>query len=314
MTSLRIAVLDDFADVFRTTPAAAKLAQHAVQVFRQPYRSTEELVRWLQPFDAILLTQQRTALPGPLLEQLPRLRLIAQTGSHSSHIDLAACARRGIAFRTGGKGGFAGTVELTWALILAALRNIPFETARLRAGHWQSTIGTTLAGKRLGVYGFGRIGSRVAAIGAAMEMDVVCLVRDGAVARVKAAGLQDTQERAAFFAEVDVLTLHLSLNEETRGIVTGVDLARMKPSALLVNTSRAGLIAPGALLAALLAGQPGRAAIDVFEQEPVLDAADPLLELDQVLATPHLGYTVREQLAPLFDAAADEILAFATES
>jgi D-3-phosphoglycerate dehydrogenase len=311
MRRLRIAVLDDYPDLFRTTDAAAKLCAHDVHVYREPHRSESELVQRLEPFDVVLLTQQRTALPAAVLDRLPRLRLIAQTGSHTAHVDLELCERQGIAFRTGGKGGYAGTTELTWALILAACRHLPFEVARLRSGYWQSTVGTVLAGKRLGVYGFGRIGGRVAAIGVALGMNVVCLVRETSLGRVAAAGFTATQDRASFFAEADVLTLHLPLNPATRGIVVDTDLARMKPSALLVNTSRAGLLAPGALLAALRAGRPGGAAIDVFEQEPVLNADDPLLALDQVLATPHLGYTVREQLEPLFNAAADEILAFA---
>jgi D-3-phosphoglycerate dehydrogenase len=236
--------------------------------------------------------------------------LISQTGKGTAHIDLAACHRRGVTV-TAGTGSPHAPAELTWALVLAALRHIPRETARLRAGHWQSTLGTGLRGRTLGIWGYGKIGSLVAGYGRAFEMNVLVWGREGSLSRAQADGYATAPGRNALLERSDVLSLHLKLNRETRGTVTAADLARMKPSALLVNTSRAELIEPGALAAALRAGRPGFAAVDVYEEEPVLGAAHPLLSMDNAVCTPHLGYVEKDSYELYFEQAFDQVVAFA---
>jgi D-3-phosphoglycerate dehydrogenase / 2-oxoglutarate reductase len=258
-----------------------------------------------------VLTQQRSALPRAALDRMPALRMISQTGRNVAHIDLAACAERGIVVSAGGAGGPEATAELCWGLILAALRHIPEEVQRLKQGQWQHTLGTGLKGRTLGVYAYGRIGSLVARVGQAFGMRVLCWGREGSLERARKDGFAVAESREALFAAVDVLTLHITLNAGTRGIVTADDLARMRPSALLVNTSRAQIIAPGALVAALTYGRPGRAAVDVYEEEPVLGAEDPLLALPNVLCTPHLGYVEEGVYAALYGTAVEQLLAFA---
>ena len=309
---MKIVVLDDYADALREVAGLSRLAGHDVVVYRDAAPDADALVERLAGAEAIVLIQQRCAIDAGVLERLPALRFIAQTGRNVSHIDMAACARRGIVVSArGSSGASAPTAELTWALILAALRDLPRQVQRLREGKWLDSIGTTAAGKTLGIYAFGGIGSLVAGYGKAFGMRVICWGRDGSLERAHDAGFEIAESREAFFSTADVLSLHLPLKEATHGIVTAADLARMKESALLVNTSRAGIIAPGTLHAALAAGRPGFAAVDVFDSEPVLGASDPLLALPNVLATPHLGYSVREVYEHLFDAAIDEILAFA---
>jgi D-3-phosphoglycerate dehydrogenase len=308
---MRIAILDDYQDAFRAHPRFGALAGHEVTAFTDTLKEPEALALRLAPFDALVTIQQRSALPGSVLARLPKLRFISQTGRNTYHLDLAACARQGITVSAGGAGDPSVTAELTWGLVLAALRHIPAEVANLKAGRWQSTLGTQLKGKILGIHGFGRIGSIVAGYGRAFGMRVLCFGRDGTAARAKESGYEVPTSRAAFFSACDVICLHLPLTPETRGIVTEADLARMKPEALLVNTSRAPIIAPGALAAALQAGRPGRAAIDVFDDEPVLGAADPLIALPNALCTPHLGYVARETYEALFGTAIEQILAFA---
>jgi D-3-phosphoglycerate dehydrogenase / 2-oxoglutarate reductase len=242
---------------------------------------------------------------------LPNVRIIGQTGRAAAHIDLAACTEKGIVVSAGGSGNSNATAELTWGLILSALRNLPFEVKRLKEGHWQSTVGTGVNGKTLGIYAYGKIGSIVAGVGKAFGARVVCWGREGSTGRAKAAGFEVAKSREEFFAEADILSLHLPLNKDTRGIVTRDDLARMKPTALLVNPSRSGLIAKGALEEALKAGRPGRAAVDVYDQEPVLGADHPLLKMDNVICTPHLGYVTRESYEEYYAVVVDDILAFA---
>jgi D-3-phosphoglycerate dehydrogenase len=307
---VRIAVLDDYADAFGTFPGAARLGDHEVVAFADSVAG-DALVQRLDGFDAAVLLQQRTALPRAVVERLTTLRLVSQTGRNTSHLDLDALAARGIVVSAGGAGTPHATAELTWALILAAQRHLPQEVAALRDGRWQSTVGTGLHAKTLGILGLGRIGSRVAAIGRAFGMRVVVWGREGSLTRATEAGYAAAASREELFRECDVLSVHLPLSADTAGTVSGDDLALMKPDALFVNTSRAGIVAPGALVAALQAGRPGRAAIDVFETEPVLGAADPLLALPNVTATPHLGYVERDVLAGLYDTAVDQVLAFA---
>lgn len=307
---MRIAILDDYQGAFPALEAARRLGDHEVVVFRDSVRGAA-LVERLHGCEAAILLQQRTALPREVVEGLDTLRMIAQTGRHTAHLDLRALAERGITVSAVGSGTPAVTAELTWGLILAALRGLPDEVARLRAGSWQGSVGTRLIGTTLGVLGLGGIGGRVAAVGAAFGMQVLVGGRAGSAERAAAAGYAVARDTADLFARSDVLTVHLPLNASTAGIVTAADLARMKPDALFVNTSRAGLVAPGVLAAALAAGRPGRAAIDVFDDEPVLGAADPLIALPQVTATPHLGYVEWGVLETLYGSAADAILAYA---
>lgn len=311
---MRIAVVHDYADVFRRAPAFARLAGHEVVVSTAAAGGPAGVVAAAAGCEALVLTQQRAALTREMIAQLPDLRFIAQTGRNTDHLDLAACRERGITVSVGRRssaGPFSTTAELTWALILASLRHLPFEAGQLRAGHWQSTVGTRLYGRTLGVYAFGHIGAAVARVGRAFGMEVVCWGREGSLARAAAEGFAAAPDRASFFAGADVLTLHLPLKAETRGIVTAGDLALMKPDALLVNTSRAPLIAEGALVAALGRGRPGFAAVDVYEDEPVVGAAHPLLALPNVLCTPHLGYAEAGTLASLYATAIDQLLAYA---
>lgn len=307
---MRIAVLDDYAAAFARLPAARRLEGHDVVAFTDSVTGSE-LVARLDGFDAVILLQQRTAVPRDVVERLTTVRLLSQTGRNTNHLDVTACAQRGITVSAGGAGGPQAAAELTWALVLAALRNLPDEVQRLRDGLWQASVGTGLHGKTLGVYGFGRIGSLVAEVGRAFGMHVLVWGREGSLLRATEAGHAVAPGRAAFFAECDVLSVHLPLTAETKGVVTAQDLALMKPDALFVNTSRAAIVAPGALLSALGAGRPGRAAVDVFEVEPVLGAADPLLALATVTATPHLGYVEWDVLERLYDAAVDQVLGYA---
>jgi D-3-phosphoglycerate dehydrogenase len=307
---MRVAVLDDYAGAFERLPAAARLEGHEVVSFADSVTGAA-LAERLDGFDAVILLQQRTALPRDVVERLTTVRLLSQTGRNTSHLDVAACTERGITVSAGGAGGPQATAELTWALILAALRHVPEEVHRLRSGQWQGSVGTGLHAKTLGVYGLGRIGSLVAEVGRAFGMRALVWGREGSLARATEAGYAVATSRAAFFAECDVLSVHLPLGADTTGIVTAGDLAVMKPDALFVNTSRAAVVAPRALVAALEAGRPGHAAVDVFETEPVLGASDPLLALPNVTATPHLGYVEWDVLARLYDAAVDQVLAYA---
>ncbi|NNM47419.1 D-2-hydroxyacid dehydrogenase family protein [Knoellia koreensis] len=307
---MRIAILDDYAGAFAQTQAARRLAGHEVVAFADSVRG-DELVARLDGFDAAVLLQQRTRVPREVAERLTTVRLVTQTGRSTAHLDLDALAAQGVTVCAGGLSDPVTTAELTWALILAAQRNLPEEAARLRSGQWQHTVGRRLAGRTLGIWGLGRIGGLLARYGTAFGMDILVWGREGSLEQAREQGYAVAPDRAALFAMSDVLSVHLPLNESTRGIVTAEDLGRMGSDALFVNTSRAALVAPGALEASLLAGRPGRAAIDVFDDEPVLGASDPLLALPQVTATPHLGYVERDVLETLYAAAADQVLAYA---
>jgi D-3-phosphoglycerate dehydrogenase len=257
-----------------------------------------------------VLIRERTAIGEELLSRLPRLKLISQTGKGTAHIDTDACKRHGVAVAVGTGSPYA-PAELTWALVLAAMRRIPQETAHLRAGGWQHLLGTTVRGRTLGIFGYGKIGSLVAGYGRAFGMNVLVWGREGSQSRARKDGYAVAAEREAFFEQNDVLSLHLRLTDETQGIVTAADLARMKPSALLVNTSRAELIEHGALENALRTGRPGFAAVDVYEKEPILGAQHPLLSMENVVCTPHLGYVEKDSYELYFGQAFDNVLAFA---
>ena len=308
---MKIAVIDDYQNAFRTLKCYAKLKDHEVMVYTDTEKEPARLAERLKDAEAVVLTQQRSRFPRAAIERLPKLKLISQTGRATAHIDVAACTERGIVVSAGGAGNPHATAELTWALILAALRHIPYEVRRLREGHWQSTLGIAVQHKTLGIYALGRIGSIVARVGQTFGARVLCWGREGSTARAREAGYEVAKSREAFFAEADILSLHLPLNKETQGIVTAADLALMKPSALLANTSRAGLIAQGALVNALKAGRPGMAAVDVYEDEPVLGAAHPLLKMDNVICTPHLGYVEKDTYEDYYGVVVDQIVAYA---
>jgi D-3-phosphoglycerate dehydrogenase len=305
---MRVVVADDHQGAVATLDCFARLASHDVTIEHDSATDVDELAARFRGAEALVLIRERTRISGELLERLPALRLIAQTGRGIPHIDLDACSEHGVAVSTG-SGSPVAPAELTWALVLAAVRRLPRETEALRAGRWQTTLGTELSGKTLGIYGYGSIGAVVAGYGRAFGMRVLVAGRTGSRERAAADGFEPIN-REQLFRTADVLSLHLKLTDETRGIVTADDLASMRPSALLVNTARAGLIVPGALLAALEAGRPGTAAVDVFDVEPI-PAGDPLVGLENALCTPHLGYVTRESYELYFGQAFDQVNAFA---
>jgi D-3-phosphoglycerate dehydrogenase / 2-oxoglutarate reductase len=312
---MKVAILDDWFDTLRTLPCFEKLAGHTVSVFTDHVQDTEALATRLSGFDALVLIRERTEIRAPLLERLPNLRLISQRSVYP-HIDIDACTRLGVTVSSNlhvDTPSYA-TAELTWALVLAAMRQIPQQAASLKAGGWQAGVGSSLRGKTLGVYGYGRIGKVVATYGAAFGMKVLVWGRPDSLTRARADHLTTAHSKASFFETCDVLCLHMRLVPATTAIVTGDDLRRMKPTALLVNTSRAGLIEPGALLAALRAGRPCLAAVDVFEYEPVRDPTYPLLAMDNVLCTPHIGYVTREEWDVQFSDVFDQINAYSAGS
>jgi D-3-phosphoglycerate dehydrogenase len=310
---MNIAILDDYQDTIRTLACFSKVRGHQVTVWKDHTVDVDTLAARLKDAEALALIRERTPIRAPLLERLDRLRIISQVGVHP-HIDVDACTRRGVlvaASSLPGQPSYA-TAELTWGLIIAAFRRLPQEVAALRAGRWQAwPIGVGLRGKTLGIHGYGRIGAVVAGYGKAFGMNVLVWGRDTTLAKARGDGHAVAASREAFFEQADVVSLHLRLIDATRGIVTAADLARMKPTALLVNTSRAGLIEPGALEAALRAGRPGLAAVDVFEEEPVLGARHPLLALDNAICLPHLGYVEQTSLENMFGTIFDQILACA---
>ena len=311
---MNITILDDWQDTIRTLACFSKVAGHKVTVFNDHTKDVEALAKRLADTEALCLIRERTPIRAPLLERLDRLKLISQAGVFP-HVDVEAATKRGVLIcsLTGpGRPSYA-TAELTWGLVIAAFRRIPHEMNALRAGKWQAhSIGVGLRGKTLGIWGYGKIGAVVAGYGKAFGMNVLAWGRDASVSRARADGFTVAASKEALFAESDVVSLHLRLIAETRGLVTGADLARMKPTALFVNTSRAGLVVPGALEAALRAGRPGMAAVDVYEDEPVLGGRHPLLAMDNVVCTPHLGYVERDGLETMFSTIFDQILAYAS--
>jgi D-3-phosphoglycerate dehydrogenase len=311
MKRLRVAVLDDYQDAVRTLDCFAKLDGHDVTIWNDHVTDLDVLAERLADANVVVLMRERTKVTDAFLARLPNLKLISQNG-HVPHIDLAACTRRGVVVSSasGGRPSYC-TVELTWGLILAAMRNIAFESAALRAGRWQTTIGLGLRDRTLGIYGFGTLGSMVARIGAAFGMELLVWGRARSLERAEAEGFRTAKSKQVLFEQSDVLSLHLRLTADTTGLVGPEDLALMKPTALLVNTSRAELVRPGALVAALKNGRPGKAAIDAFEHEPLTNADDPLIRLPNVLATPHLGHVERDNYEVAYGNAFEQIAAFA---
>jgi len=309
---MKVTILDDYFDTLRTLACFGKLAAHEVTVWNDHVQDLDALAERLRDTEALVLIRERTKIRAPLIARLPKLRLISQR-SVFPHIDVDACTARGIVVSSSQHPGTPSyaAAELTWGLVLAAMRQIPQQMAALKAGRWQITVGHSLRGKTLGIYGYGRIGAAVAGYGKAFGMKVLVWARQASRERAQADGYASAADRDAFFEACDVLSLHLRLVDATRGIVTAADLARMKPSALLVNTSRAPLIESGALVAALRSGRPGMAAVDVYEDEPVRDAAYALFALDNVVCTPHIGYVTRDEYELQFSDIFDQILAFA---
>jgi D-3-phosphoglycerate dehydrogenase len=309
---MKISILDDYHDTLRTLDCFAKLSGHDVEVWNDHVQDVDALAERLRETEALVLIRERTEIRAPLLRRLPKLRLISQRSVYP-HIDVDACTELGVVVSSSMHAGTPSyaAAELTWALVVAAMRQLPQEVAALKAGTWQVGVGHTLRGKTLGVYGYGRIGGVVAGYGRAFGMNVWVWARSGSRERARGDGYTVAPSKRAFFSECDVISLHMRLVDTTRGIVTAGDLARMKPTALLVNTSRAPLIEPGALVAALKGGRPGMAAVDVYEEEPVLDARHPLLSMENVVCTPHIGYVTRDEYELQFSDVFDQIVAYA---
>lgn len=307
---MKVVISDDYQDCIRHLDCFTTMAGHEVTIHNDTVKDPDAIAERFREAEAVVLIRERTRITAELLDKLPNLKLIAQTARGVNHIDLDACTRRGIAVAAGG-GNKNVTAELTWGLILAASRNIPREVQSLKSGGWQVSLGTRLTGKTLGVYAYGGIGNIVAKVGRTFGMNVIAWGREGSAERAKADGFEMAPSRVAFFETSDIVSIHLAMRPETRGIVKGADLARMKPTALFVNTSRAALIEEGALVAALKAGHPGKAAVDVYEDEPVLGTNHPLLHMDNCLCTPHLGYVSKESFEEYIGGAFDRVNAFA---
>ena len=314
---MKIAILDDYQDVVRQLNCFELLDGHEVKVFNNTARGIGQLAARQAPYDALVLIRERTVVSRALLEKLPNLKLISQTGKVSGHVDVEAATAHGVAI-VEGVGDPTAPAELTWALIMDASRRVNHYAAYLKQGMWQvasplpqhNRLGVALKGRTLGIWGYGKIGRKIAGYGKAFGMQVLVWGREPSRQAAQQDGHAAANSKEAFFAQSDVLTLHLRLNEATRGIVQPADLAAMKPTAILVNTSRAELVVEGALEAALLAGRPGQAALDVFEQEP-LPTDSPLLRMDNVLATPHLGYVEKDGYELYFGVAFRNIVDFA---
>ena len=309
---MKISILDDYFDTLRTLPCFRKLDEHEVTVWNDHTQEIDELAARLRDTQVLVLIRERTQIRESLLARLDALRLISQRSVYP-HIDIEACTRRGVIVSSDQHAGSPSyaAAELTFGLILAAMRRIPQQMFALRAGTWQIGVGDSLRGKTLGIYGYGRIGATVAGYGKAFGMSVLVWAREASLQRAHGEGYATAQSKRAFFESCDVISLHMRLVKETRGIVTRNDLSCMKPTALLVNTSRAPLIEAGALVDALRAGRPGMAAVDVYEEEPVRDADHPLLKMENVVCTPHIGYVTRDEYEIQFSDVFDQITAYA---
>ena len=317
---MNIVILDDYQDAVRKLHCASRLDAYTAKVYTNTVKGLGQLSVRLKDADIIVLVRERTQITRQLVEKLPRLKLIAQTGKVGSHVDVVACTERGIAVAEG-IGSPVAPAELTWALVMAAMRRVPQYISNLKHGAWQQSglkaasmpqnfgLGNVLRGKTLGIWGYGRIGQLVAGYGRAFGMNVRIWGREASRAQALTDGYQAATTREEFFAQCDVISLHLRLNDETRGIVSLEDLSFMKPTSLLVNTSRAELIEPDALIAALNRGRPGMAAVDVFESEPILQG-HALLRLENCICTPHIGYVEQDSYELYFGAAFDNVVNF----
>jgi D-3-phosphoglycerate dehydrogenase len=309
---MKISILDDYFDTMRSLPCFVKLTGHEIEIWNDHVQDIDVLAARLKDTDCLVLIRERTKIQATVLEQLPKLKLISQRSVYP-HIDIETCTRLGIVVSSSqhvGSPSYAAA-ELTWALILASARQLPQQMASLKAGKWQIGVGTTLRGKTLGIFGYGRIGATVAGYGKAFGMNVMTWAREESLVRARLDGYATARSKGEFFESCDVMSLHMRLVPATHHMVKAEDLARMKPTAILVNTSRAPLIEPGALVAALHQGRPGFAAVDVFEDEPMRNLDLPLMQFKQVVATPHIGYVTREEYETQFSDVFDQIVAFA---
>ncbi len=309
---MKVSILDDYHDTLRTLPCFKKLSGHDVKIWKDHVQDTDGLAERLKDTEALVLIRERTQIRAPLLERVDKLKLISQRSVYP-HIDIDACTRLGVIVSSNMHADTPSyaAAELTWGLVLCAMRQIPQQMAAMKAGKWQIGVGDSLRDKTLGIYGYGRIGRVVAGYGKAFGMKTIVWARETSLAKARADGYEVAHSKEVFFEECDVLSLHMRLVDATRGIVTAEDLARMKPTALIVNTSRAPLIEPGALVSALKAGRPGTAAVDVYEEEPVLDAHHPLLTMNNVVYTPHIGYVTRDEYELQFSDIFDQIIEYA---
>ena len=309
---MKVHILDDWFDTLRTLPSFSRLAGHDVTVWNDHVTDPATLAERLRDAEALVLFRERTAVTADLLARLPNLRLVSQRSVYP-HVDVPACTAHGVLLSSNMHADTPSTAaaELTFALILASARQLPQQMASLKAGHWQMGVGQTLAGRTLGLYGYGRIAKAVAGYGRAFGMRIVWWASDAGRARAAADGEPVAESREAFFASSDFVSLHVRLKPETRGIIRAADLLAMKPSASFVNTSRAGLVEKGALQAALAAGRPGRIALDVYDAEPVTDAADPIVSHPAVIGTPHIGFVTEDELDLQFADIYDQINAYA---
>jgi D-3-phosphoglycerate dehydrogenase len=309
---MKITILDDYFDTLRTLPSFRKLDGHDVTIWTDHVQDTDALASRLADTEALVLIRERTQIRAPLLDRLNTLRLISQRSVYP-HIDVAACTRRGVIVSSNMHADTPSyaAAELTWALMLAAARQIPEQVHALRSGNWQMGIGQTLRGRTLGIHGYGRIGRTVAGYGKAFGMHVLIWAREASREQARADGYATAESQAAFYEACDVVSLHMRLVDATRGVVRAADLQRMKPTAILVNTSRAGLVEPSALVNALAAGRPGMAAVDVYEEEPLRDRAHPLLTMPNVVCTPHIGYVTWDEYELQFSDVFDQIVAYA---
>ena len=317
---MNIVILDDYQDAVRKLACAAKLDAFPAKVYTNTVKGIGQLSVRLKDAEVVILIRERTQINRQLIEKLPKLKMIAQTGRVGSHIDVNACTQRGIVVAEG-SGSPVAPAELTWALIMAATRRIPQYVSHLKHGAWQQAglksnsmpanfgIGTVLKDRTLGIWGYGKIGQILAGYGRAFGMRVLVWGRATSQQKAAADGLEVANSKGEFFEQCDILSLHIRLNDETRGIVSIEDLSRMKPTALLVNTSRAELIEAEALISALNRGRPGMAAVDVFESEPILQG-HALLRLENCICTPHIGYVEQDSYEMYFNAAFDNVINF----
>ncbi|HSC41401.1 MAG TPA: D-2-hydroxyacid dehydrogenase family protein [Candidatus Binatia bacterium] len=308
---MKISILDDYHDTLRTLECYKKLADHEVTIWNDHLQEVDALANRLHDTEVLVLIRERTEIRRPLLQRLNNLKLISQRSVYP-HIDVDACTELGVIVSSSQHADTPSyaAAELTWALVLAAMRQLPHQMTALKAGKWQIGVGHDLRGKTLGVFGYGRIGSVVAGYGKAFGMNILIWARESSLHLARSDGYTAARSKQEFFSQCDVLSLHMRLVAATRNIVTYQDLDRMKPTALLVNTSRAGLIEPGALVAALKAGRPGMAAVDVYEDEPVRDVNYPLFTMENVVCTPHIGYVTRDEYEIQFSDVFDQIIAY----
>lgn len=312
---MKLAILDDWFDTLRTLPCFEKLQGIDVTVFTDHEPDPDRLAARLKPFDAVVLFRERSAMSARVLDQLPNLELISQRSVYP-HVDVEACNRNGVLLCSNmhaGTPSFAAA-EHTWALILAASRQIPQQMANMKAGRWQMGVGKTLQGRTLGLYGYGRIAKTVAGYAEAFGMNVIWWASEESRARAVLDGKTVAQSREAFFSTPDVISVHVRLKPLTKGIITADDLGAMRPDALFVNTSRAGLIEPGAMLASLDAGRPGQAALDVFDEEPISTSDDPLLNHPNVTCTPHIGFVTEDEFEIQFADIFDQVVAYRNDA